>query len=793
MAGPGFTNLFNGQSILPSWPAYLAIDLTADTLLGWPTEVNAGNGAVVAEILEVTAAAGGLTLQLSSAEEVGLGYSFLVNNVGANTFSVLDNAGGVIASIASGTVWQIYCADNSTVAGTWRIFQYGAGASSANAAALAGSGLKAITTTLNERIFVNAQSVAYAIQNSDRASLVEWTGTGGGAFTLPNPATVGSDWFCYIKNAGGASLTVTPAAGSINSAANQTFQVNDSAIVVCDGANYWTIGFGQSLSSTFNFVTINLAGLSGTYTLAGANLNRISYNFTGALAGNITVVVPASIQQYWVNNSTSGAYTLTVASSGVGGATVAVPQGTSTILYCDGLNIIQAISSAATTPQFPDGSAAAPGITFTSDTALGFYKAGTDTLGFASAGVSRGTMNATGNWVLNAASSGTTLTLTGGLSVDTLTSSGNGTVTGTLTVDQEIYADGAGTGLDVLNNALIGGTLGVTGAITGGTYNGQTISAAASLTGSLSVATTLTLGGTLFAAPLTVERTGAVSGQVLQLTSNTPAGTTISDIVLDRVSTTANTVAQGASFQFTDTTAGTSSLLQHAGGQTELWQSNGAWKQLAVWNTSGGLALGAPSAGLALTVTGGPTTAVKVLTEAGQYGLDIDSSASGALTGIAIVDSNIGWGLLTSVTTAGSLDIRNNNLNTPVMSFQGLQGYIRDDNGSLQLLGYRGTPQATYGAVNHTLTIADRAKMVRISSGFTLTVPANVFSAGDVVPVAATFTGGGTMTIAQGAGLTLYWANGTLATGNRTLTDIALATIYFDSPTVAYISGSGLS
>lgn len=427
MAGPGYSNIFGGGSILPSWPAYLAIDLTADQVLQWPTEVNSGNGAIVAEILEVTAAAAGLTIQLSSALEVGLGYSFLVNNVGADTFSLLDNAGGTIAAIASGEVWQIYCADNSTAAGTWRVFQYGAGVSTANAAALAGAGLKAVGSLLNERIFVNAQGVNYTIQNSDRAALVEWTGAGGGAFTLPNPATVGSDWFCYIKNSGGAALTVTPAAGSIDSSASATFQINNSAIIVCDGVNFWTIGFGQSLSSSFNFVTINLGGLSGTYTLAGANLNRISYKFIGALAGNLQVVVPASIQQYWVSNGTTGAYTLTFASSGAGGATVTVPQGTNNILYCDGLNIVQAVYSAATTPQFPDGSAAAPGITFTSDTGMGLYKAGTDILGIATAGVSRGTVNATGNWSLPAATFGTTFTVAGGIATDTIgIGSGNG-------------------------------------------------------------------------------------------------------------------------------------------------------------------------------------------------------------------------------------------------------------------------------------------------------------------------------------------------------------------------------
>ncbi len=413
MAGPGYANIFGGGSILPSWPAYLAIDLTADQVLQWPTEVNSGNGAIVAEILEVTSAAAGLTIQLSSALEVGLGYSFLVNNVGANTFSLLDNAGGTLAAIASGEVWQVYCADNSTAAGTWRIFQYGAGVSTANASTLAGAGLKAINTTLNERIAINAQTTNYAVQSTDRAALVEWTGTGGGTITLPTPAAVGADWFCFIRNSGGAAITVTPGAGQLNGAASLTFNINDSAIIVSDGADFWTIGYGQSLSSTFTFATINLGGLSGTYTLTGANLGRTSYKFIGALAGNITVVVPASQAQYWVDNETTGAYTFTVSSSGAGGTTYAISQGNRMIVYCDGLNIVPAVTLSSGTPTFPSGSAAAPGIAFSSDLTTGLYLAGNHTLGFAANGVVVGTVNATGDWMFGIPEAGISLTVNG--------------------------------------------------------------------------------------------------------------------------------------------------------------------------------------------------------------------------------------------------------------------------------------------------------------------------------------------------------------------------------------------
>lgn len=416
MAGSIYSTVFGGNLVASALPTYLALNISANVVLGWPLESNITSPAV-AEIIDVTATAAGLTIQLSDARQVSTGYCALFNNVGGNAFTVLDAAGNTLMAPAPGAAWQIYLADNSTLAGTWRTFQYGASTSTANAAALAGNGLKAISATLNERIFINPQGSNYTIQVNDRASCVEWTGGAGGTFTTQTSPTLGSDWFCYIKNSGSGVLTLTPGSGTIDGTANKTFNPNDSCIVVCDGTNLFTMGFGQSVASSFNFVTISLAGISGNFTLNGAQLNRISYKFTGALAGNTVVIVPASIQQYWVDNETTGAFTLTI-SAGGSGATFVVPQATRVILYCDGLNIVNAITSGGI--QFADGTAAAPSITFASDTTMGFYKAGADVLGFSTSSTQRGVINASGQWVINAPSSGQALALTGAANSYTL-------------------------------------------------------------------------------------------------------------------------------------------------------------------------------------------------------------------------------------------------------------------------------------------------------------------------------------------------------------------------------------
>ena len=89
----------------------------------------------------------------------------------------------------------------------------------------------------------------------------------------------------------------------------------------------------------------------------------------------------------------------------------------------------------------------------------------------------------------------------------------------------------------------------------------------------------------------------------------------------------------------------------------------------------------------------------------------------------------------------------------------------------------------------YTLVAADAGKAVYISSGG-VTIPASVMAAGDAVTIIN--DSGSNQTLTQGSGLSLYnTADGT--TGNRTLAARGMATIWFASASVAYISGAGLS
>lgn len=344
-----YTSVFGGTPIgaaQVSYASYALTALTSPLQLVWPLE--SSGGPPVAAIIDVTASAPALALRMPDATLVSVGETVLFNNVGLNEVVVQNAAGAALVSIAPGSAWQIYLTGNTTVAGTWRVFQYGASVSTANAAALAGAGIKAISTTLNQSVpIIPVSSSAYTMGVTDRASLVLYSG-GPGSLIPADAATLGADWFVLVRNSGSGALTIDPTGPqTINGLTTLSLQPGDSCIVVCDGIGFYTIGFGQSATFAFDYTAINVSG-GGPFTLTGAQLNRIAYRFTGALVANREIIVPTTVQQYWVTNATTGAFTLTVKTAA--GTGVAVVQGASAILYCDGTNVVPADTAGLAVP-----------------------------------------------------------------------------------------------------------------------------------------------------------------------------------------------------------------------------------------------------------------------------------------------------------------------------------------------------------------------------------------------------------------------------------------------------------
>ena len=347
-----YTNVFGGSTIYPSNVSYYALTLSsADVVLSWPLETN-NVVDIAAAIVDVNCTTSAKKIFLPDANLASTGQTILFNNVGTQTFTIVNSAGTTICAPTTGQLWQVYVSNNTTAAGVWVALQYGATVGSGNAAALAGYGIKAITTTLNQSMPVLSISTSYSISSAQRASVVLWTGSSG-VLTLDNPVTVGSDWFVNIRNSGTGVLTINPAgSATIDGSLTKDIAPTESCIVFCDGTSYYTIGFGQNVNFACDYTQIVLPSSSSpnpyTYTLSSAEQNRIAYKFTGALNANMNVIVPPTVQQYWVDNATTGAFTVTIkTASGTG---YAVPQNSRAILYCDGTNVVNAATAGISTP-----------------------------------------------------------------------------------------------------------------------------------------------------------------------------------------------------------------------------------------------------------------------------------------------------------------------------------------------------------------------------------------------------------------------------------------------------------
>ena len=295
-----YTSPYTGQTISPSQVGYESLTISTDTILQWP--VNGNTSDVVANIIEVTATVGSLKLYMPPATQVSVGQSALIRNVGVNSFTVVDTSGNTIVAIASGIAEYVYVTDNSTVDGIWDTVTFGAGTSAANAATLAGYGLKAISTTLNTATPVSTFSANYTMGITDRSSLYVWTG-GAGTVTLPVATDVGTNWFVIIKNDGTGILNVVPQGTDlIDGQVSAQLQIAESFVVVSNGSTWYSYAYGQSAQFFFTQLVKTVTG--GTVTLTAPEAANVIQEYQGVLTSNCTVILPPTVQFYSFRNNT---------------------------------------------------------------------------------------------------------------------------------------------------------------------------------------------------------------------------------------------------------------------------------------------------------------------------------------------------------------------------------------------------------------------------------------------------------------------------------------------------------
>jgi hypothetical protein len=106
--------------------------------------------------------------------------------------------------------------------------------------------------------------------------------------------------------------------------------------------NDWDIidkGFGGVLA-------LNATGSVGTVNLTISQTQNLIFTISGVMTGNAIYTLPlnaaasARVAGQWiVRNTTTGAFTVTIAPVSGGGTTVQIPQGETVCIYCDGTDV----------------------------------------------------------------------------------------------------------------------------------------------------------------------------------------------------------------------------------------------------------------------------------------------------------------------------------------------------------------------------------------------------------------------------------------------------------------------
>jgi hypothetical protein len=343
--------------------------------------------------MDVTATAASLELWMPPANQTSVGNDALIRNVGSNSFAVRTfNDNGAIVTIAPGEAKYIYIRTNPDVYGTWGLIAFGVGTSNVDAATLAGYGLLAVSNTLNVSHPVTTFSSNTSATDALRAQTYVWTG-GAGTLTLNSAATLGNNWFMFLRNSGSGTLTVATTGGELfNGSTTVSLQAGDSCMIVCSGSAFYSVGLGRT--TQFNFTQLTYPVVSGTYTLSSNEASNVIMKFTGTLTGNVTVIVPETVQVYYVQNATDGTvsnYTITLSTGVSGAATATIPAGQQVTLICDSVNLLNAntILAGSSTISLVDGSVGAPALNFGSEPTTGIYRAGAGEFDISILGVKR--------------------------------------------------------------------------------------------------------------------------------------------------------------------------------------------------------------------------------------------------------------------------------------------------------------------------------------------------------------------------------------------------------------------
>jgi len=367
-----YTSPFTGDVIIPTDVSYRFENVFSEIYLVWPTFATNENQ-VVARIMDVETDFP-RTLFMPPANQVSVGQDVLFRNIGTYPVYIRNNANNPICTVDGGQSQYIYVTDNTTEGGEWGVIAFGSTTSSANASELAGYGLTALFSTLNQSHPTSTFSNGDIFYSDERAKTKIWT-SGSGTVTLSDAAGLGDNWFVLLKNNGTGTITVNCSlSNTIDGNLTKNFAPDESAFIICTGTEFVTVGYGQSSDFVFNALVKPV--VSGTYILTPSEARNTIQEYVGNLSGDVLAQYPPAVNLYVISNQTvDNGYSLTITTGISGGANAIVPPGNQVTLICDGTNFLNAntIQAGSTIISLVDGTVTTPALNFGTETNTGIY------------------------------------------------------------------------------------------------------------------------------------------------------------------------------------------------------------------------------------------------------------------------------------------------------------------------------------------------------------------------------------------------------------------------------------
>ena len=471
-------------------------------------------------------------------------------------------------------------------------------------------------------------------------------------------------------------------------------------------------------------LTISLTDLLGP-ALQVPRALVLNVTSSTSLTATRNLVVPTIEKQYLVQNNTSGSQSITVKTAA--GTGITVPNGTKMHLYVDGVNVIDAVSHFS---------------------AL--------TLGAALPVTSGGTGTTTPALV-----QGTNVTITGAWPNQTINAVGSGDVVGPASATDSALAAFDGTTGKLLKQAA-------------------TVSVAQGGTG----LTTATAYSVVFS--------GTTSTGAFQASAGPGTATHV---------LTSNGPGALPTFQASPTLGNLTGAVTSVGVATSLGSFTSANLAGALTDETGsGAAVFANTPTLITPNLGTPTTLV---------GTNITGTAAGLTAGNVTTNANL-TGMVTSVGNAASLGsftsanlataltdetgsgaavfANSPTLVTPVLGTPASGALTNCTADGTNQVGYRNVPPSGTKTSSYTLVAADVGKFVELGTGGSVTVPAGVFAAGDVVSIFNNTSG--TIACTCSAITDVYKAGTDTDISSFSITTRGVANILFITATRAVVTGN---